>query len=79
MTKEIPTVNHGDRNIMFWGCFSANEPGNLVKINGILKKRGHLDSGANISSEKLGLGMQLTFQQDNDPKHTAKLVKTWSA
>ncbi|KAK3514067.1 hypothetical protein QTP70_002909 [Hemibagrus guttatus] len=31
------------------------------------------------SAEKLGLGHQWTFQHDNDPKHTAKVVKKWLA
>ncbi|KAK3515381.1 hypothetical protein QTP70_018729 [Hemibagrus guttatus] len=31
------------------------------------------------SAEKLGLAHQWTFQHDNDPKHTAKVVKKWLA
>ncbi|KAK3572456.1 hypothetical protein QTP86_033106, partial [Hemibagrus guttatus] len=31
------------------------------------------------SAEKLGLGHQWTFQHDNDPTHTAKVVKKWLA
>ncbi|KAK3554343.1 hypothetical protein QTP70_022172 [Hemibagrus guttatus] len=40
-----------------------------------------LNNNNNIrqSAEKLGLGHQWTFQHDDDPKHTAKVVKKWLA
>uniref|UniRef100_A0A8C5R6Q7 Uncharacterized protein n=1 Tax=Leptobrachium leishanense TaxID=445787 RepID=A0A8C5R6Q7_9ANUR len=30
----IPTVKHGGRNIMLWGCFSAKGPGRLIHVKG---------------------------------------------
>ena len=76
----IPTVKHGGGNLMFWWCFSANGPGNLITVNGIMKKEQCikiLNNNIRQSAEKLGLGYQWTFQHDNDPKHTAKVVKKW--
>ncbi|GFY44795.1 transposable element Tcb2 transposase [Trichonephila inaurata madagascariensis] len=36
-----------------------------------------LQSNLHPSVQKLGLGSNFVFQQDNDPKHTAKIVKEW--
>ena len=37
-----PTVKHDDGNLMFCVCFSANGTGNVVKVNGILKKNQYI-------------------------------------
>ena len=78
--KTVPTVKHGRASIMLWGCFSASGPGNLVKVDGIMKKEQYikiLEQNIKQSADKLRLGQQWRFQQDIDPKHTAKLVKAW--
>ena len=62
------------------GCFSANGPGNLVKVNGITRKECYikiLEENIRQSTDELILGHHWTFQQDNDPKYTAKVVKKW--
>ncbi|KAK3568239.1 hypothetical protein QTP86_002003 [Hemibagrus guttatus] len=59
----------------------AGGPGNLITVNGTMKKEQYikiLNNNIRQSAEELGLGHQWTFQPDNDPKHTAKVVKKWS-
>lgn len=69
------TMKHGGGNIMVWGCFSWFGVGNLVLINGIMTAEGYIDI-LNENLEESLLKMELEdnyiFQQDNDPKHTAK-------
>ncbi len=61
---------------MLWGCFSAAGTGRLVAIEGKMnaaKYRDILDENLLQSAQDLRLGRRFTFQQDNDPKHTAKM------
>ena len=65
---------------MVWGCMAAGGVGNLVFIEGAMNKDDYLKilrDNLSPSVEKLGLDQSWVFQQDNDPKHTAKLVKEW--
>ena len=39
--------------------------------------RNILNENLQASANKMGLGNDFVFQQDNDPKHTPKLVKTY--
>ena len=74
----MPTIKHGGGNIMLWGCFSSSGTGNLVKVQGIMKKEDYiriLDKNVKESAERLQLSNDWKFQQDNDPKDTAKTVK----
>ncbi len=41
------------------------------------KYRDILDENLLQSAQDLRLGQRFTFQQDNDPKHTAKITKEW--
>ena len=71
----IHTVKHGDRSIMLWGCFSVVGTGRLVRIEGKMnraKYREILDENLLQSAQDLRLGQRFTFQQDKNPKHTAK-------
>lgn len=75
----LPTVKHGGGSVMVWGCFSHAGVGQLVKIEGIMKKeqyhnilqRHAIPSGINL------IGRGFIFQQDNDPKHTSKLCASY--
>ncbi len=76
----VPTVKHGGGNIMLWGCFSSNGTGNLIRVQGTMKKEdyiGILENNVKASAEKLQLGENWKYQQDNDMKHTTKVVKKW--
>lgn len=76
----IPTVKHGGGSIMLWGCFAAGGTGALHKIDGIMRKEHYVDilkQHLKTSARKLKLGRKWVFQMDNDPKHTAKLVRKW--
>ncbi|GFU13942.1 transposable element Tcb2 transposase [Trichonephila clavipes] len=76
----IPTVKHGGGSVMVWGCMAASGVGKLVFIDGIMHKMAYLNilqNNLKESADKLGLGSNFIFQQDNDPKHTAFVVEEW--
>jgi hypothetical protein len=65
---------------MLWGCFSLAGTGRLVRIEGMTdgaKYREILEGNLFQSSRDLRLGRRFTFQQDDDPKHTAKSKLEW--
>lgn len=71
----VASVKHGGGSVMVWGCFGGSAVGDLVRIQGILKKEGYksiLENSAVPSGIRL-IGPGFVFQQDNDPKHTSKL------
>ena len=69
----IPTVKHGGGSIMLWGYFSAAGTGRLVRIEGKMNAAMYRD----ILDENLLQSRRFIFQQDNNPKHTAKISKEW--
>ncbi|GFW18300.1 transposable element Tcb1 transposase [Trichonephila clavipes] len=74
-----PTVKHGGVSVMVWGCMASNGVGSLVFIDGIMNYKLYIDVLNNLkeSAKKLGLDGNFIFQQDNNPKHTARNVKMW--
>ncbi|GFX80947.1 transposable element Tc1 transposase [Trichonephila clavipes] len=59
---------------------AATGVGNLVIIDGIMKQYSYLNTLKNnlsLSASKLELDEFFTFQQDNEPKHTARVVREW--
>ncbi|KMQ83189.1 paired box protein and transposase domain containing protein [Lasius niger] len=71
----VPTVKHGGGSVMVWGCFGNEKTGDLIKIDGILRKESYhkiLMKHALPSGKRLIEG-KFVFQQDNDPKHKSKL------
>uniref|UniRef100_A0AAZ3QN80 Tc1-like transposase DDE domain-containing protein n=1 Tax=Oncorhynchus tshawytscha TaxID=74940 RepID=A0AAZ3QN80_ONCTS len=76
----IPTVKHGGGSIMLWECFSAAGTGRLVRIKAKMygaKYREILNETLFQNTQDLRLGQRFTFQQDNEPKHTAKTTQDW--
>lgn len=76
----IPSVKHGGGSIMLWGCFSSSGPGELVRVQGIMNSGKYIDileENLFKSAKSLNLGRKFTFQQDNDPKHTARVTQEW--
>ena len=73
-----PTIKHGGGSARVWGCISAGGVGDLFKIDEIMNAENHrqiLMYHAVPSGWRL-VGPIFIFQHDNDPKHTAKKVKT---
>ena len=65
---------------MPWGCLSAVGIGKLVRVEGKMdgaKYRDILEQNLYHSVCDLRLAWRFTFQQDNDPKHTAKATLEW--
>ncbi|GFS93076.1 transposable element Tcb1 transposase [Trichonephila clavipes] len=74
----IKTVKFGGGSVLVWGCMSAGGVRELAFIDGIMDKHVYLrilKNNLEKSASKLGLGF--IFQQDNDPKHTAKIVQLY--
>lgn len=75
------TSKHGGGSVMIWGCITHLGPGYMCKIEGNMDQNLYLeilnrDLMDTIRYYKMKPA-NIIFQQDNDPKHTAKSVKEW--
>jgi transposase len=77
------TVKHGGGSIKLWSCITYDGVGYIVKIDDTLDKDLYLsilheDLRATMDEYRLDQD-KMIFQHDNDPKHTASIVKEWLA
>ncbi len=72
LQSTIPKVKWAGNNLMLWGCFSVTGTEGLVRVE---KKHQNIEIALMIQNRRLG--RRFTFQQDNNPKHTAKITKEW--
>ena len=73
----MQTIKHEGGNIMVWGCFGGGQVGSIAKIDRKMTKEVYLKilkEHVLVCGTEL-IGERFMFQQDNDPKHTAKVVK----
>ncbi|GFY30586.1 transposable element Tc1 transposase [Trichonephila clavipes] len=78
----IPTVKNGGGSVMVWGYMAASGVGKLVFIDGLMHKMAYLNvlqNNLKESADKLGLGSNFLFQQDNEPKCTGFGCKRMAA
>ena len=72
-----PTVKHGGKSVMVWGCFRAAGVGELRQIHGIMDSFANMrivrDAGLPRAFALAGPGY--IYQQHNDLKHTSKTLQ----
>lgn len=74
-----PTVKFCGGSVMVWGSSSHSGVGELVKIDGIMRKE-HYHQILQQSAIPSGIGLigyGFAFQHDNDHKHTSVLCKNY--
>jgi len=74
-------VKHGGGKVTVWGMITAHGVGRIIRIEGNLNKELYCDI---LQDDVLGTFRDLHldyhdyyFQQDNDPKHMAKVIQAW--
>ena len=73
------TVKGGGVSLMAWVCFSARGTGPLHRIHGIMDQHVYRQvmEEVMLSHAEDNMPLRWWFQQDNDPKDTAKSEKRW--
>ena len=73
------TVKGSGGSVMVWGAMSANGPGALAQVHGIMDRFAYVDilktNLENYADENMPLNW--CYQQDNDPKHTSNHAKKY--
>ncbi len=75
----VPTMKHGGGSIMIWAAISAHGAAPLKRIVGIMEQKmyhGILVHHAIPAGKRL-LGQPFVFMEDNDPKHSSKLCRSY--
>ena len=72
------TVKH-DASVMAWRCFSSAGVGDITVVEGHMNSQMYIRilSSHMIPSARRLLEKTFIFQQDNDPKHTTRVVKEY--
>ena len=73
------SIKGGGGSVMVWACFSHSGVGNIKIIEDTMTGPIYVDIlSRNLfeSAEKMGLN-DFIFQQDNDPKHTSRIAKSF--
>jgi hypothetical protein len=76
----IPTVKHGGGHAMVRGCMGYAGVGETAIVEGIMNAGGYVNilrGNLKKSVRKLGIQDSYLFQQDNDPKYTARTIREW--
>ncbi len=77
LQSSIPKVKCAGSSLMLWGCFSAAGTEGLVRVEEKLNAPKYWDSlneNPVQSIQNLRLGRRFYIQQDNEPKHTARVA-----
>ncbi|GFX01811.1 uncharacterized protein TNCV_1022141 [Trichonephila clavipes] len=75
----LPTLKHGGKNVLVWGCVAHNGAGNLAFIDSKMNALDYMDvlrHNLIDSAKKLSMRNTFIFQREIDPKHTAIVTKT---
>ncbi|QRW25731.1 Transposable element Tcb2 transposase [Rhizoctonia solani] len=77
------TISHGGGGIFIWGCVTQEGVGQLYLIQCKLNALGYIEILGDaffgtLANYKITL-FDITFQHDQDPKHTARLTQHWLA
>ena len=75
-----PTFKSGRESVLVWGCFTYMGVGKIAFIDGNFKSNDYikiLEDNLPDTISHLKLEDDFIFQQDNDPKHTSQVTKSF--